>query len=82
MKAMSYVLANWKTSVLGLAPFFGGLLSMCMGAASLLHIPVAGATVTGEPWQMLGNGLMMVSTGMAAFAAKDANVTGGTKPNA
>jgi len=79
---LKYILTNWHTTVLGLAPFFGGVLSMAAGAAALAHIPIPGVTITGDPWNMLGNGLMAASAGMAAFAAKDANVTGGVKPNA
>ena len=79
---LKYLAANPRTTIWGIAPFVAGLVSMAAGALSLMHVSIPGVSVTGDPWQMVGSGIVAASAGMAAFAAKDSNVTGGAKPNA
>ena len=69
---LKLLLANPQTTFYGLAPYFGGILSALVGVATLLHIPVPGVAAVNNPWELIGGGLMAVSTGMAAFKAKDA----------
>jgi hypothetical protein len=79
---IKYLISNPRTTFWGLAPFIGGILSMADGIAALAHISIPGITVIGDPWHMIGSGLVAAGAGMAAFAAKDSNVTGGAKSNA
>lgn len=65
---MNSLLANWKTSL-------GGLLTILLGALSLVGVKVAG-TGTIDPQTALA----MITGGFGLLFAKDGNVTGGTTP--
>jgi hypothetical protein len=72
MKSLLLMRLNPQTTFYGLLPFLGGVLSVLDGVAVLLHVNVPGVTVVGDPGQLILNGLIAASAGMAAFAAKDA----------
>ena len=76
---MNYVLTNWKTSLAGILGLVPGIVSVGAGVAGLAHLTVPGVTVTGNPSEMIINGLPLVVAGLIGLFAKDANVTGGNK---
>ena len=71
---------NYKTSTWGmLLGTLPGLLSVGCGVAGLLHIPIPGVSVTGDPWAMIQAGWPLIVAGGVGWLAKDGDVTGGTR---
>jgi hypothetical protein len=64
------ILTNWKTSL-------GGVIILVIAVLQL-----AGVNIPLIPHIDFGTAFMGVLTGLGFLGAKDANVTGGTTPNA
>lgn len=68
MNFLSFLPASWQTKA-------AGILSIAIGAANLAHV-----TAPYIPQMDSGAAITAIITGLGVFAAKQANVTGGTKP--
>lgn len=70
---MNKALVNWRTTLAGIPPLFGGLSMLFYALGPLFHsLAVGDLAELGREWPAVAAGFAAVSTGIMGILAKDA----------